>query len=62
MKNIVNRILLAHQRRSLTAQLHHMDETRKAFDAQEPSLHARIRRIDAQVIDLTVSGRAARGW
>ncbi len=55
-------MLLANQRRTLTAQLHHIDETRKAFDQMEPSLHARIKRIHAQEMNLDVVGRAARGW
>ena len=62
MKKLINRILLANQRRSLTAQLEHIDNTRKAFDQQEPALRARIKRIHAQELNAHIVGRAARGW
>lgn len=62
MKKLINRFLLANERRSLTAQLHHIDETRKAFDRQEPVLRARIKHIHAQELNTHIVGRAARGW
>lgn len=62
MKRWINRMLLAQKRRVLVEQLNHIDEARKEFDRVEPSLPARLKRIHAQELDLSITGRAARGW
>jgi len=62
LKKWIHRTRLANERRTLTEHLHHIDETRKAFDKIEPALRARIKDIHAQELDMQITGRAARGW